>query len=285
MSYTSPIFETWSDKILDIDFRSNVPEGMSLGASERNADTFRAPIVFEEKFKLLTDAEIIDFIKEQDARGGNLDRLVVHRYDQNGEGTCTCNAGAAKYNILAARQFGKDRVCPQSPISIYMKIASGPNTGSGVGDCLKQQVNIGSLPIDISESRIIMGKYANDAHFMRAVGYDRRLYKSGWEVTADWFKIHEYYEIDTAQGFKTALANGWPVHYGRSGHSILGVRLAVKSNTIYVIYLNSWGAWGETLNGIKAYGLDSPSAYGTGAQRYGAHCACSVVVPPWEIAA
>lgn len=285
MYYESPIFSSWNDKFLDVDFRANVPSGMSLGASERTIDTFRAPVIFEEKFKLMTDAELIDFIKEQDAQDGNLDRLVVHRYDQNGEGTCTCNAGAAKYNIIAARQFGKDRVIPQSPISIYMKIASGPNTGSGVGDCLEQQIEYGSLPIDLPASRAIMGKWADSAHFMRAVGYDRKLYKTGWEDTGDWFKIQEYYEIDTPQGFKTALANGWPVHYGRSGHSILAVRLALKGNTIYVIYLNSWGAWGETLHGIQAYGLDSPSAYGTGASRYGAHCACSVVVPPWEIAA
>ena len=282
MSYTSPIFDSWSDRWLDVDFRANVPEGMSLEAVPQSDDTFRGS-QFEESFPLMTDAEVKDFIEDQDQHGGNLDRLVTHRYDQNGEGTCTCNAGAAKYNILAARQFGRDRVIPQSPISIYMKIASGPNTGSAVGDCLDQQRKTGSLPIDTPEARAIMGEYASGAHFMRAVGYDRRLYKDGWETTADWFKVHEFYQIDSAAGFKTALCRGWPVHYGRSGHSILGVRLAIKSGTIYVVYLNSWGAWGEELNGIRAYGLDSPSAYGTGAQRYGAHCACSVIVPPWEM--
>jgi hypothetical protein len=282
VSYTSPIFQTWSDQSLDVDFRAAVPSGMSLGAMPPRPDTFRGP-AFEEAFPLMTDAEIQDFIKDQDDHDGNLDRLVTHRYDQDGEGTCTCNAGAAKYNVIAARQFGKDRVIPQSPISIYMKIASGPNTGSAVGDCLEQQMETGSLPIDTPETRAIMGEHASDAHFMRAVGYNKSLYKSGWEKTADWFKVQEFYEIDSSRGFLTALCRGWPVHYGRSGHSILAVRPALKGSTIYVVYLNSWGSWGETLHGIKAYGLDSPSAYGTGASRYGAHCACSVVVPPWEV--
>lgn len=282
MSYTSPIFQTWSDQSLDVDFQAAVPPGMSLGAMPPRPDTFRGPM-FEEKFPLMTDAEIKDFVKDQDDHNGNLDRLIVHRYDQNGEGTCTCNAGAQKYNVLAARQFGKHRVIPQSPISIYMKIAPGPNTGSAVGDCLEQQMETGSLPIDSPEARAIMGQHAADAHFMRAVGYNRSLYKSGWEKTADWFKVQEFYEIDSSRGFLTALCRGWPVHYGRSGHSILAVRLAMKSSTVYVIYINSWGAWGEALHGIKAYGLDSPSAYGTGASRYGAHCACSVVIPPWEV--
>jgi len=282
MTYESPIFQTWSDKWLDIDFRAVVPEGRMLGATEPTMTTFKAP-AFEEAFPLMTDAEIKDFIKVQDEQDGNLDRLIVHRYDQDGEGTCTCNAGAQKYNVVAARQFGKHRVVPQSPISIYMKIAPGPNTGSSVGDCLEQQQDVGSLPIDTPEARAIMGQYAASAKFMRPVGYSKSLYQTGWEATADWFKIQESYEIDSAQGFLTALCHGWPVHYGRSGHSILAVRLALKSNTIYVVYVNSWGAWGETLHGIQAYGLDSPSAYGTGASRYGAHCACSVVLPPWEV--
>lgn len=282
MTYESPIFQTWSDRWLDVDFRAVAPAGRMLGANEPTISTFVGQ-PFEEAFPLLTDAEIRDFVKSQDDQGGNLDRLIVHRYDQDGEGTCTCNAGAQKYNVLAARQFGKHRVVPQSPISIYMKIAPGPNTGSSVGDCLEQQQDVGSLPIDTPEARAIMGQHATAAKFMRPTGYSKSLYQTGWETTADWFKVHEAYEIDTAQGFLTALCRGWPVHYGRSGHSILAVRLALKGNTVYVIYVNSWGAWGETLHGIQAYGLDSPSAYGTGASRYGAHCACSVIVPPWEV--
>jgi len=284
MSYTSPIFEKWSDKWLDADFQSNQVnlDGRSLGAIPQQEDTFRAP-VFEDSFQSMTDAELKEWIVDQDEHNGSLDRFVVHGYDQDGEGTCTCNAEAAELNIIQTLQFGRDRVCLVSPISIYMRIARGPNTGSAVGDALEQTMSPGALPIDTPQTRAIMGQYAAQAHFMRPVGYSQSLYQPGWEKTAAWFRSHEYYDVKTAAGACTAIARGYPYHYGRSGHSILGVRLALKSNVIYVVYLNSWGSWGESLHGLRSYGLDSPSMYGTGASRYGAHCTCSVAVPPWEV--
>lgn len=294
LSYTSPVFDKWSDGFLDSDFRSSEvnTKGRKLGAIRQKEDTFSAP-VFEDTFSVMSEDELKVWIVEQDRRGGGMDKLIVHGWDQNGDPSCTCNAETAEHAIMQALQFGKNRVIPCSPQSMYMQIA-GPRSGSAVGDALNQSRTVGMLPLDLPErtvagkklpsTRSIMGKYADSAHFMTANGYDKSKYKADWKVTAAWFKCDEYYDIKTPLGACTAIARGYPYHYGRDGHSILGVRLALKSGVIYVIYLNSWGSWGETLHGLRSYGLDSPSKYGKGATRYGAHCTCSITVPPWEMA-
>lgn len=279
--YTSPCVLHWEADYVDADFQaSHVNNGRALGCSPatEKAGTF-API-FEESFPLIPASEWPDLVAEQDRLGGGLDRLIVHRYDQDGEGTCTSNQEAQGGNVLQAIQFGKDRVIPCSPISIYMQVAPGPNTGSAVGDCLRQHQRVGALPLDTPRARELMG--AQWTQGMDAVGYNKRKYWTGWEDTARYFRIDRHYDVTTPEGFITALLRGWPVGYGRSQHSILGVGVAMNNGVAYVRYINSWGAWGETRHGIQAYGYDSPRNYGTGAARYGCNAKVSVVVPPWE---
>jgi hypothetical protein len=66
--------------------------------------------------------------------------------------------------------------------------------------------------------------------------------------------------VRSYDGFITALLRGYPVVYGRSGHSICAVRPVFKGNKLYVKYANSWGNWGE-----NGYGYDSENMIRAGA--------------------
>lgn len=282
--YTSPCVADWRPEFVDADFQSaTVNRGRHLGCAPRTDKPGDHAPIFEESFPLIPRAEWAGLVAEADAAGGMLDRLIVHRYDQDGEGTCTSNQEAQGDNVLQAIAFGKENVIPVSPISMYMQCAPGPSTGSAVGDLIDQHMRVGALPLDTPAARRIMGAHWTQG--MDAVGYNKRKYWDGWETTAKHFRVAEAYDVTSEDGFITALLRGWPVGYGRSGHSILAVGVAMKSGTAYVRYINSWGAWGETRHGIQAYGYDSPSMYGSGARRYGCNAKISILVPPWHLAA
>ena len=289
MLYTSPIFDQITDdsgsKFIDCDFRSKEinEKRFSLACSPEMAPKGTYAPILEDRadFDIIPKSEWSDRIEEMDNSGGGLERFIIWTYDQGSEGTCTSNQESQKGNVIDGLQYGIDNVVIRSPISIYMEVAPGPRTGSSVGGNLVQHRTVGALPITMDRNRDIMGEFWEERHSMTATGYSKSKYKSEWEDTAKYIRIDEFYEIATSGGFVTALFNGWPVGYGRQSHSILALRPVMKNGVVYVIYINSWGVWGFSINDRKAYGLDSPSQYGTGASRYGCNCVCSTVVPPW----
>ncbi len=286
MSYTSPIFaelekQPGIGRFVDSDFRNKEvnPDGFMLATSPDNAPRGTYAPVLEDKagFTIIDKSEWPDRIEEMDQQGGGLERFIIHIYNQGREGTCTSQQESQKGNVVDCMQFGPDEVVLRSPISIYMQVAPGPGTGSSVGENLVQTRTVGALPLADSATN------EEIKHAMSSTGYKRSKYKDGWEEHASMLRSDEYFEIDTSAGFVTALFNGWPVGYGRQGHSILALRPVMRNGTVYVMYVNSWGEWGAVINGRKAYGFDSPSQYGTGATRYGCNCLCSNVVPPWQL--
>jgi hypothetical protein len=201
---------------------------------------------YEDRFGVLSDAEIDAAIEAIDAAGGGIDQLVTRIYNQKNEGSCVANATSQAHEVVQARQFGKDRVVPLSAISLYKRIGRSPNSGAMVSDGWAEMKARGILPLDTPENRARFGD-----RVMPNTGFSTR-YPAGWEAVAAQFAGLEATIIRSVGGILTALCNQDPVVVGREGHSICYVRPMRKNGRRVVKYANSWGNWGD-----NGYGYDS----------------------------
>lgn len=173
--------------------------------------------------------------------------LVTRIYDQGQEGSCVANAAAQAHEICQSLQFGHRQVVPLSAISLYKRIGSSPNSGSYVSSALRELCSRGILPLATEDNR------RRFAHTMPNTGFYQP-FPSGWEQTASHFRIHEYYRTWSVDELISALLLGFPVIVGRRGHAICYVQPFYRNDCLYVLYVNSWGKWGQAA-GYMAYGF------------------------------
>ncbi len=210
--------------------------------------------VFEDAVPVIPRDQWPTLVKSIDDAGGGLDLLVTRIYDQKSEGSCVSNATCQAMEIAQARRRGRASVIHLSAISLYKRCGRSPGSGSMVSTNLKEILGTGVLPLDNEQNRKLF------KHVMPNTGFYQK-YPDGWQETAKRFRGNEVYDIRSYDGFITALLRGYPVVYGRSGHSICAVRPIYRGNQLYVKYANSWHeSWGD-----KGYGYDSESKIRAGA--------------------
>lgn len=241
----------FDDKFLDLDF-SKQPEFIFGAKEPKGLGRFSA---YEDAVPVLSDADIDAAIEAMDAAGGGADRLVTRIYDQDGEGSCVANACSQSNEIVQGLQFGKDAVVHLSAMSLYKRIASGPNSGADVSDGLDAMIAGGVLPLDNPENRAKFGDKV-----MANIGWRNR-YPDGWEAVAKNYRVVEAHVVRSVEGLMTALCNQHPVVVGRQGHSICYVRPFGSGRNRKVYYANSWSLnWGQALGDFKSgFGVDSQS--------------------------
>ena len=232
--------------------------------------------IFEEHFKELVVPRS-DWDSLANELQPNYSRRKAYQYDQDGEGTCTSNATSGAFAYVWAKQFGRENVILPSPPTIYMYCSNGPNQGSTTSCNLKRIRDYGCLPIGIERNKDVMRKLGLDpSHVCDAVGWNkpRKLPPGAMDDTAKNFRLDEFYEIGSLDGFFGALFHGFSIMYGRAGHAIHGVDPVKRNNTWYCKYDNSWGNWGES-----GFGFDSESYLRrTGAYRF-AYAFKSIIAP------
>lgn len=212
--------------------------------------------IFEERFseKIVPRS---DWDSLYDTMKPNYSRRKTWQYDQNGEGTCTSNATGGCYSYIWAKTYGKETAIAPSPPTIYNYCANGPNQGSTTSCNLKRIRDFGCLPINHEKNKDVMRRLGLDpSHTCPAVGWNspRRLPSGAMSETAKNFRLDEFYEISSIEGFFSALFHGFSIMYGRSGHAIHGVDIVKRGSQWYCKYDNSWGNWGE-----NGFGFDSES--------------------------
>jgi hypothetical protein len=209
---------------------------------------------FEDSIPLIPREQWPTIIKAIDDNGGSLDLLVTRIYDQKSEGSCVSNATCQALEIAQAIRRGRKGVVHLSAISLYKRCGSSPGSGSMVSTNLKEILGVGVLPLDNAENK------AKFLHTMPNTGFYGK-YPEGWKETAVRFRGHEVFDVRSFDGFITALLRGYPVVYGRSGHSICAVRPVYRDGQLFVKYANSWSPeWGD-----HGYGYDSESKIRAGA--------------------
>jgi len=264
--------------IVDVDFQKL---GYSTGAKPKaEPGKFGATCpIFEERFRenIIPKSDWDDMYETYKP---NFAQNKFWQYDQDGEGTCTANNTAGCFSYNWVESLGRQYAVAPSPISIYKYCARGPNTGSTMECCLNRIRDYGCLLIDNAANRkILEGMGLNPDHVLKAVGYYQKFPRGAMDETAPYFKVDEYYEIKTVEGFFTALFKGYDVSYGRSGHSIHGVDVAKRNGNWYCKYDNSWGRWGD-----NGFGYDSFNYIRRSGAVYGAYAIQSVRIPDEAIA-
>ena len=210
--------------------------------------------IFEDAIPLIPREQWPTAIKAIDDNGGSLDLLVVEIKDQGQEGACVSDATVQSMQLAQAIRRGKKGVIKLSAISLYKQVGRTAGGGSMVSDNLRAATGVGVLPLTSPDNSALF------PHTMPNTGFHRS-YPDGWKDTAKRFRVNEVYDVRSFDGFITALLRGYPVVYGRSGHSICAVRPVYKNGRLYVKYANSWTPqWGE-----NGYGYDSESMIRAGA--------------------
>lgn len=245
-------------QFVDVDFTTdpNFVEGdLAKNMQAFRPDVFGSFAGYEDAVPTIPEEEWPQLIAKIDAAGGGTERLVTRIFDQGREGSCVANACTQAVQIVYAKQFGKDKVVQLSPISLYKRIGSSPNSGAMVSDGLDELSTRGILPLSNDANKAAFG----DA-VMPATGFYER-YPDKWEDTAKRFAGSEWLVIRSVAGMITALLSGHPVVVGRAGHSICYVRPTYRNNSLSVMYCNSWREdWGFAAGDFKGgFGLDSMS--------------------------
>lgn len=247
----------FDDRWLDLDFDKQ-PEFTfgDLGAPDEGL--FGS---YEDKYGVLSDAEIREAVEKADAEGGMMEGLTTRTHNQKQEGSCTCNALGLLHEIIQCEQSGDDSVIDVSPISLYKRVARSASSGSNIGEAAGELKSRGILPLDNAENK------ARFDHTMPHTGFSTPFPK-GWEETAIKLAIDEYTVVKTPEGFRSALVRRDPCVGGRDGHAICYVRLMWENGRWVYKYKNSWGKWGDVF-GVDdyGYGYDSESK-GVAASRY-----------------
>lgn len=202
-----------------------------------------------------------------------LESLVKKIKNQGNEGSCASNATCQCFEIAWNMSMGTKHWIEMSPISIYRWVASGPSSGSTISGNLRQLRDVGCLPVDTADNKAILKAAGRpESHVLKTTGYSQS-FPGNWKDTAKFFRALEWYDINSFDGFVSALLEGFPVCYGRAGHAICGVRLVKRDGQWTIKYANSWGNWGEA-----GYGYDSESYISNAIQSYGAWALCCPVL-------
>jgi len=196
----------------------------------------------------------------------SIKQLITKIKNQKQESSCTANNTTQNHEMFWNLMFGLDHWVELSPISVYKQCNGGRDQGSSIPCCMKAIRDIGALPANTPRNIAFMEKHGlNTKHVMDLVGF-RQDYPQDWKQTAQHFRIEETYDIANFDEFATALQNGFSVSYGRSGHSICGVRLVYKNNQWCIEYANSWhSTWGN-----NGFGYDTEKYVKGSIGRYGA---------------
>lgn len=219
---------------------------------------------------VLTRAQCIEEGRRIQADGVGNAGLVVEIKNQGQEGSCVGNASTQGLQVIEARRWGKDKVTLLSAIATYKQIGSSPNSGAMVDDSMEKLQQVGTLPLNNEANR---AKYGDQV--MPPTGFYTK-FPSNWTATAKNFKLGEVLVIRGVEQLLTALVCGHPVVVGRAGHSILYLDVIEKNGSLYALYVNSWGQWGQGAGDFSyGFGLDSESYIRSSAQW--AYAMCSVV--------
>lgn len=178
--------------------------------------------------------------------------LVYMIMNQGREGSCVGFSTTQACQIRSEWQFGPKYRCPLSGISLYNRIGRSPQSGAMMSDGARESSEDGILPLDTPEARKLF------KHVYRATGWvnERRMNNEtpGWMETAKLFRA-KWMRINSVGGWISALLQGMPIMYGRSGHAICSLLPKWRRGGWFFGYVNSWGRWGDVVNSRFPYGL------------------------------
>lgn len=248
----SNVISDIDDEFVDVHF----PDDPKYVFGDLGARCMERVGAYDKVENIITDRKKWEEITEKRVAEGHkgLPGLVKWILNQKNEGSCVGFAGTAMMQLLSALVLGLDNAIQFSGTSLYKQIGRSPGSGAMVSDCLDALIEVGLLPLDTPENR---AKYGNAV--MPANGFHTP-WPADWKNTAKRFRAVEFYTINSVEALVTALLYGHPVQVGREGHSILYLGIVFKNGKMYILYVNSWGEWGQGAGDHSyGFGLDTES--------------------------
>ena len=259
-------------KFIDYDFPSDSNYVQGYFGKQPELETLCAN--YEDVAPVYTDEQIKEKIANKSRQGGAA-RLVTRIFNQKQEGSCVGNGSCQAFELAQARQFGKDRVVPISPMSLYKRIGQSAQSGAVVSDAWKEMSAHGVLPLDTPENK------KRFKHTHPATGFSVPL-PAGWQEKGAMFKGLEATIIRGVQPLKSALSDEWPVVVGRAGHCICYVDILFQSRWL-IPYVNSWGEWGDKYaHWDYGFGFDTDKLFVSASDW--AFAIRSITVPSFQLA-
>lgn len=226
--------------------------GLCLPRTDRLGATWP---IYEDVIDVIPRSSWPALVAEQ---GLSLQPMVQKIKDQGQEFSCASNACSGGAEVLLTKQFGRENWVELSAISLYKRVASSAGDGSTINDNIREISTRGILPTDSDINKALF------AHTHPNTGFSRAL-PSGWETTATLFKVTEWFDIASMDGFISCILRGAPVFYGRASHAICAVWVVSQGGKYLIKYANSWGDWGE-----GGFGYDTESSLAAAIGSYGA---------------
>lgn len=152
--------------------------------------------------------------------------------DQDGVGSCATESATGA--VMLQRSFTGQEFTLLNPWFIYHTTSGGRDGGSNIDSNLRFVRENGIAP---------------EAIWPRSKGWRAKPTAEAYEA-AKQYRIIEFYDIQTVEEFGSALLLGFPVVYGRRGHSILAVDVVNKNE---FRMLNSWGNWGDNGTAVERF--------------------------------
>lgn len=225
--------------------------------------------VYEDAVGIIPRSEWPAMLAE---KGRAMRPLVQKIKNQKQEGTCASNACGQGGEVVLVKQFGPEHWVELSAVSLYKRVAPNAQSGSTINDNIREISARGILPADTPANRkLVEAGYFKHVH--PAVGFSVPL-PAGWEETAKLFRVPEWFDVRSFEGFVSAILRGAPVFYGRASHAILGVWAVIDQGRLLIEYANSWDVtWGD-----QGFGYDSESFISGAISSYGAVAPRSVTL-------
>ena len=178
-------------------------EGRIAGCLPRESKPGEFCPLFSERIKVIPRNEWRDRIADPSYTGLRPSVPVI--LDQDGVGSCA--AESATQSVQTCRSFHGQEFVPLSPWYLYHFSGGGRDGGSNIDTNLRYLRDQGVATLEA---------------WPRSKGFRSRPSAAADESAKD-YKIVEFFDISNAEEFGSALLQGYPVSYGRSGHAILAV--------------------------------------------------------------
>ena len=199
-----------------------IPEGKKLGCLERIAPFGKLFKPMSETVKVLSWDEIRDRIDPV----LSLRPYVDHIFDQDGVGSCACEAATQAVQISRAKR-GFPFVL-LNPWSIYCYTSGGSDRGSNIDANLRFAQDNGILPMAV---------------WPRSMGWRKKPPQKLYDRFGVHFRPDEVYDTSDTKQVATALTEQDAVPFGWQGHSCVLDHLL---DDTFGEYANSWArTWGD----------------------------------------
>lgn len=205
-------------------------EGRIAGLLPRESKPGEWCPLFSEKINVIPKREWSDIL--DDPNHVTLRSSVPVVLDQDGVGSCA--AESATQTVMTLRSFHGQNFDLLNPWGLYHYSSGGRDGGSNLDTNCKYLRELGVPPESV---------------WPRSKGFRARLSEEAKEAAKS-FRIIEYYDIQTVEEFGTALLLGYPVSYGRRGHSIMGTDLVSERE---FRMCNSWGDWKDAGFDVESF--------------------------------